>query len=40
MFLGLVQPPALLWHLSEGGFDVTQYVERAWNLLSETLRAS
>jgi AcrR family transcriptional regulator len=40
MFLGLVQPPALLWHLSEGRFDVTQFVERAWNLLSETLRAS
>jgi AcrR family transcriptional regulator len=40
MFLGLIQPAALLWHLSEGRFDVTRHVERAWNLLSETLRAS
>lgn len=40
MFLGLIQPAALLWHLSEGEFDVTQHVEKAWNLLSETLRAS
>ncbi len=40
MFLGLIQPAALLWHLSEGGFDVTQHVDGAWNLLSETLRAS
>jgi len=38
MFLGLIQPAALLWHLSEGEFDVTQHVEKAWNLLSETLR--
>ena len=40
MFLGLIQPAALLWHLSEGGFDVTQHVERAWDLFSETLKAS
>ncbi len=38
MYLGLIQPAALLWHLSEGEFDVTQHVEKAWNLLSETLR--
>ena len=40
MFLGLIQPAALLWHLSEGGFDVTRHVERAWDLLSKTLRTS
>ena len=40
MLLGLIQPAALLWHLSEGGFDVTRHVERAWDLLSKTLRAS
>ena len=40
MFLGVIQPAALLWHLSDGGFDVTQHVERAWDLLSQSLRAS
>lgn len=40
MILGLIQPAAFLWHLSEGGFDVTRHVERAWDLLSKTLRAS
>ena len=38
--LGLIQPAALLWHLSDGEFDVTRHVERAWDLLSRTLRAS
>jgi AcrR family transcriptional regulator len=38
MVLGLIQPAAFLWRLSEGGFDVTQHVEKAWNLLSEVLR--
>ena len=38
MLLGLVQPAAILWHLSDGGFDVTQQVERAWQLFSERLR--
>jgi AcrR family transcriptional regulator len=40
MFLGLIQPAALLWHLSGGGFDVTRHVEKAWDLLSKTLKAS
>lgn len=30
MFLGLVQPAAILWHLSEGAFDVTKHAEKAW----------
>lgn len=38
MLLGLVQPAAILWHLSDGGFDVTKQVERAWQLFSERLR--
>lgn len=40
MFLGLIQPAAILWHLSDGGFDLTQHVDRAWDLLSQSLRAS
>ena len=30
--LGIVQPGAVLWHLSDGNFDVTRHAERAWQL--------
>ncbi len=30
VFLGLVQPAAVLWHMSEGEFDVDRHAERAW----------
>ena len=32
MFLGLIQPAALLWHISDGGFDVTKQTEKAWKV--------
>jgi AcrR family transcriptional regulator len=38
LFLGLIQPGAILWHMSDGAFDVTRHAERGWRLLSETLR--
>lgn len=37
MFLGLVQPTALLWHISGGRFDVTRQAEKAWKLFSRTI---
>ncbi|OGF12275.1 MAG: hypothetical protein A2W00_05715 [Candidatus Eisenbacteria bacterium RBG_16_71_46] len=37
LFMGLVQPAAVLWHLSDGRFDVSTHAERGWRLLSETL---
>ena len=30
MFLGLIQPAAILWNLSGGKFDVTRHVEKSW----------
>ncbi len=30
--LGIVVPAAILWHLTEGGFDVTRHAQRAWQL--------
>lgn len=30
MFLGLIQPAAILWNLSGGKFDVTRHVQKAW----------
>jgi AcrR family transcriptional regulator len=32
MFLGLIQPAGALWILSDGDFDVTAHVKRAWKL--------
>ncbi len=37
LFLGLFQPAAILWHLSEGGFDITRHSERAWSLYRTAL---
>lgn len=40
MFLGLVQPTGLLWHISGGRFDATKQAEKAWRLFSRTIAAS
>lgn len=37
LFLGIVQPGAVLWHLSEGQFDVTRHAKRAWLVLREAI---
>jgi AcrR family transcriptional regulator len=39
MFLGTFQPAAILWHLSEGAFDVTKHSESAWLLLKDAIEA-
>ena len=31
-FLGMIQPAAILWHLSGGSFDLTGHAERAWKI--------
>jgi AcrR family transcriptional regulator len=38
LFLGLIQPGAILWHMSDGTFDVTRRAERGWRILSEAIR--
>ncbi len=38
MFLGLIQPAAILWHMSAGEFDVTQHAERAWTIFVAGIR--
>ncbi|RJP24911.1 MAG: TetR/AcrR family transcriptional regulator [Candidatus Abyssobacteria bacterium SURF_5] len=37
MFLGLIQPAAILWNMSDGEFDVTRHSEKAWNIFSEMI---
>jgi AcrR family transcriptional regulator len=38
IFLGLIQPTAILWHLSDGEFNVGKQVEKAWPLFHEAIR--
>jgi len=40
MFLGLVQPPAVLWLMSGGTFNVTRHVAEAWPMFSGAIRSS
>jgi hypothetical protein len=37
MFFGIIMPAGLLWHLTDGGFDVTRHAERAWRVFSEAI---
>lgn len=37
MVFGIVVPAGILWHLTDGGFDVTQHALRAWQLLQSAI---
>ena len=39
MFWGMVPAAVILWHMSDGQFDVTRQAERTWDLLKESIRA-
>ncbi len=39
MFLGMIQPGAILWFLSDGKFDVLERSERNWNVFREAIGA-
>ena len=32
MFMGMIVPAGILWHLTDGGFNVTQHARRAWEM--------
>jgi AcrR family transcriptional regulator len=38
MFLGLFQPSAFLYHLSDGSFDIVKQVDITWKMFSKTLQ--
>jgi AcrR family transcriptional regulator len=38
MFLGLVQPPVILWYLSNGKFNLTKHTERAWQIFKTAIQ--
>jgi AcrR family transcriptional regulator len=33
MIFGIVLPAGILWHLTEGGFDVTRHATKAWEMI-------
>ena len=37
MFLGIVQPAAILWHASGGEFDLTEHAKNAWKIFKSFL---
>lgn len=37
MFFGIVQPAALLWHMSEGQYDLDKHIAGAWSVFLEML---
>lgn len=39
MMIGIVMPAGVLWHLSDGGFDVTRHADRAWQMLQRAIAA-
>jgi len=39
MFLGMIQPGAILWFLSDGKFDISKHSEKNWNVFREAIRA-
>jgi AcrR family transcriptional regulator len=39
MFLGMIIPAGVIWHLSDGGFNLTQHAGRAWKMFQQALTA-
>ena len=37
MFLGMIIPAGVIWHLSDGGFDLTQHAGRVWKMYQRAL---
>lgn len=37
MFLGLIQPGAILWHMSDGEFDVSKHAENGWEVFRRAI---
>ena len=38
MFMGLFQPPAFLYHLNDGKFDIVRQVDMAWKMFSKAIQ--
>jgi hypothetical protein len=34
----MIQPAAIIWNLSDGGFDLKKHSEHAWTLFSDSIQ--
>jgi AcrR family transcriptional regulator len=39
-FLGMIVPAGILWHITEGGFDVTRHASRVWPMFEAAMAPS
>ncbi len=39
LFLGMIVPAGILWHITDAGFNLTQHAGRAWKLYEQALGA-
>ena len=37
MLLGIVVPAGIIWHISDGGFDVTRHAQQSWRLFTAAI---
>jgi AcrR family transcriptional regulator len=40
MLFGIVVPAGILWHLTDGGFDVTRHAQRGWQIFRTAIEAT
>jgi AcrR family transcriptional regulator len=38
LFLGLFQPAAVLWYLSDGRYDISRHIHRAWPIFKDAIQ--
>jgi hypothetical protein len=38
-FMGMIQPAAIIWNLSNGEFDLVRHSQAAWKLFSDSIQA-
>ena len=39
LFLGMIVPAGIVWHLTDGGFNLTQHAGRVWKMFEQGLAA-
>lgn len=40
VFWGMLPPAVILWHVSDGRFDVTRHAEKVWRIFTEAIRVA
>jgi len=37
MLFGIVMPAGIIWHMTDGGFDVTRHARQSWRLFTSAV---